>query len=341
VIGIILWAFYLIDEVSLIPPVPEGIREAAARGVLVPFVGAGTSILAGCPSWNELAKGALNDLLNKGLFSHAQLAQVENLDPRIKLSIALGIQKERPIDFPALLTPNGGYDNPMGRRVYGALSSMAKTFVTTNYDRWLDIEIDSAPSGIARSGKAPAVTPAPRLRKMFYEMNDFIPANLNSPGVFHIHGSLRDPNSMVMTTSHYLRQYANDHHTSKPDEENRLLTFLEYLFERKTVLFVGYGLEELEILEFVVQKARKTALSGAKEAKHYVLQGYFGHQIELMRSMRAYFLNECGIELIGFRRDERDWAQLADVLEAFALTISSRGPMLAQELSDMGGLLDE
>lgn len=71
-----------------------------------------------------------------------------------------------------------------------------------------------------------------------------------------------------------------------------------------------------------------------------MLQGYFAHEAELMRSMRSYFLNECGIELIGFRRDERDWEQLAEVLESFAHSIPARNPLLAQELSDMGDLLN-
>lgn len=35
------------EAILLIPPVPDGLREAAQLGVLVPFVGAGASRLAG------------------------------------------------------------------------------------------------------------------------------------------------------------------------------------------------------------------------------------------------------------------------------------------------------
>ncbi|CAN7358096.1 hypothetical protein [Rhizobium sp. LjRoot258] len=90
-----------------------------------------------------------------------------------------------------------------------------------------------------------------------------------------------------------------------------------------------------------MQKAKRSEPSGAHEAKHYILQGYFGHEIELMQSMRSYYLNECGIELIGFRRDEKDWDQLADVLEYFANNLEARDPMLAQDFSDMEALLNE
>ena len=37
------------QEIALIPDVPETLRETAQLGKLVPFVGAGTSTLAGCP----------------------------------------------------------------------------------------------------------------------------------------------------------------------------------------------------------------------------------------------------------------------------------------------------
>ena len=55
-----------------------------------------------------------------------------------------------------------------------------------------------------------------------------------------------------MTTRDYIRRYANDRGSDDPALENRTLTFLEALFQNKTVLFVGYGLEDLEILEYVI-----------------------------------------------------------------------------------------
>lgn len=330
------------EELPLLPDIPDGLRDAAARGALVPFVGAGLSVMAGCPSWAQLARGALRTFLDQGKFSHAQIAQIEHLGPRIKLSIALGMERESgvKINFPELLLPKDGYNNSMGRRLYGTLAKMAKTFVTTNYDEWLDTDIVLEPEDPIKPGRAPAMAPKPVARNVYDLIDDFTPANLNAPGVFHIHGALRRPSGMIMTTSQYLRHYANDHHSTRPEEENRLLTFLEHLFKQKTVLFIGYGLEELEILEYVIQKARRPSSGGKRETRHFMLQGYFSHEIELMRSMRTYYLDECGIQLIGFRRDENDWDQLANVLEAFASRITARDPMLAQELSEMEALLN-
>ena len=124
---------------------------------------------------------------------------------------------------------------------------------------------------------------------------------------------------MILTTQDYVRHYANDRRADGPEGENRVLTFLEFLFSQKTVLFVGYGLEELEILEYVIGKARLMADSGTTEIRHFLLQGFFSHEEELARSLSIYYA-ECGIKLIPFLRDQKDWDQLMDVLEEYART---------------------
>ena len=176
------------DELPLIPDVPDGIRDAATRGILVPFVGASVSRLTGCPGWHQLAEGALQTFIAQGKFSHAQLAQIDHLSPRVKLSIALGMQAEtNSIDFRKLLTPHDGYGNIMGCRIYGVLSKLAKTFITTNYDEWLDNEIPLTQADPLKPNKSAATTPKPLARKVFHEVKDFTPGDLNAPGVFHIH----------------------------------------------------------------------------------------------------------------------------------------------------------
>ena len=76
------------DGILPIPPIPQPLRDAAQRGTLIPFVGAGASVLAGCPTWAQLADGALRACIDANKFTYAQLAQIEHLSPRVKLSIA-------------------------------------------------------------------------------------------------------------------------------------------------------------------------------------------------------------------------------------------------------------
>lgn len=330
------------DDILPIPELPDGVREASQRGTLIPFVGAGASVIAGCPRWTKFADGALAQFVAQGKISHAEIAQIDHLHPRVKLSIARGLEVEHhiPIDFRALLQPSGRNCDLKGRELYGSLSKLGKTFVTTNYDEWLDEEIDSSDLRMD-AATDPRIAPETRLRNVYHRLEDLTAANLNqSNTVIHLHGSLLDPDRMILTTQDYVSHYANDRMSGDPALENRVLTFLENLFKQKTVLFIGYGLEELEILEYVILKARRIRTSDQLEAKHFLLQGFFSHEKSLMRSLKQYYLRECGIQLIPFLRDQKDWDQLLDVLKEFARLAPASAPMYLQEFKEMGDLLN-
>jgi hypothetical protein len=70
-----------------------------------------------------------------------------------------------------------------------------------------------------------------------------------------------------------------------------------------------------------------------------MLQGFFSHEEALLRNMDTYYRNECGIELLPFRRDERNWEQLLDVIETFADGMPASTPLVQQEMQDMENLL--
>jgi len=172
----------------------------------------------------------------------------------------------------------------------------------------------------------------------------FLPGLLDGKDtVVHLHGSVDDPAGMIMTMQEYLNHYRNDRRLADAENENRVLTFLEDLFQHKNVLFIGYGLEELEILEYVILKARANAelKPGAtpRSPRHFMLQGFFSYQHELVISLEGYY-RECGIELIPFQLDERNWRQLIEVVEHFAGQIQARPPLLLAQHQHMEALLD-
>ena len=123
------------------------------------------------------------------------------------------------------------------------------------------------------------------------------------------------------STSSYISigRYANDRISKEEDKENKILTFLEHLFNNKTVLFIGYGLDELEILEYVMLKAKKINKENKTEVKHYLLNGFFSHEAQLVKNLGDYYAREFGIKLLPFLRDGRNWGQLLPVLEDLAL----------------------
>jgi hypothetical protein len=326
-----------------VPPLLPGLKEAALRGTLIPFIGAGASRLAGCPNWMEFADRALRYFVDQGKFTHGQLAQLCQQPPRVKLSIARSLEREHdlPIKFDSILYPDGRNIDAKGRRLYKALCKLGKTFVTTNYDDWLDITIGAPALTLSAGGEGTATPAIDQTPRVIYKVEELTPDNLERQNtVFHLHGSLLDPTSMVLTTQDYIKHYANDHHAKGQEGENRVLTFLGFLFSEKNVLFVGYGLEELEILEYVIVKARLMAESGKTEMRHFLLQGFFSHEQELARSLSSFYA-ECGIELIPFLRDQKDWDQLIDVLEEYARIAPASAPLNVQIFKEMEALLNE
>lgn len=330
------------DQPLAIPEIPDGLREAAQRGILIPFIGAGASRIAGCPSWIEFANAALRCLIADGKFTYSQLEQIRHLHPRVKLSLArtLAQERETKIDYRHLLHPNALRENTKGCRLYKSLFALGKTFVTTNYDEWLD-ERFPEPTPNASPSTVTMDTSAVLPMRVIYKVEDLIPAVLSQPNaVVHLHGSARDPASMILTTQDYVCHYANDRMGNSQEQENRVLTFLEYLFTHRTVLFIGYGLEELEILEYVILKARRPTGSASRQPRHYILQGFFSHETMLLASLKSYYLSECDIQLIPFLRDDKDWDQLLDVLEDFARRLPASDPLVLQKAHDMKDLLN-
>ena len=227
----------------------------------------------------------------------------------------------------------------MGIRLYNSLFKLGKTFVTTNYDEWLDERVPQASLSAVPAAEPKDVSVVASMR-VVYKVEDLLPALLSDPNtVIHLHGSLRDPAGMILTTQDYVRHYANDRAVDDRTKENRVLTFLDYLFTNKAVLFIGYGLDELEILEYVILKARRPSPPRPKETKHYIIQGFFSHQRELLRGLQSYYL-DCGIHLIPFLRDNKNWEQLLEVLEDFALRVPASEPLVLQKAQEMENLLN-
>lgn len=302
----------------LVATIPEVLQLAAVQKTLVPFIGAGASQLGGCLGWNEFANAAIYYFVQHGKINHAQLHQIAPLPSRIKLSLALNLQSQHnlPIDFADLLKPNE-VQRETGDKVYATIAKLeSRTFVTTNYDQWLD-----------------------GIRQPFFRQSDITVENLEVPNaVFHIHGSITDPDNMVITTADYLRRYASHGIDGNGGRENPFLTFLQKLFELKNVLFIGYSLSELEVLEYVLQKAGTKPLDGLAP-KHYILQGFYSHELELARSLEGYFLS-LGVGLLPFSKDENNWGQLIHVLEDLVVKLPSGMPLALPVLREMEGLLE-
>ena len=302
------------DTLNLNPEVPPEIEKAAKSGMLVIFIGAGISRLAGCPSWDEFADKVLDEL-TPGCLNYHEKSLLQSIpDPRKRLSIARIIEKENKIsvDYEKILKGDDPKDN-----IYKYINNFRCTFVTTNYD--LLIKPESVQSKSEEYWR-------------FHNRTDLLNNKLDKQGnVIHIHGCVKKPEKMIITTKNYL-----DHYTNK-----QVQTFLQHLFKTKTVLFLGYGLEEFEILEYILKNSvGKGGIKSTNGKKSFVLQGFFDAEESLYRNLKKYYMDSFSIGLIGFKRDQKDYEQQTDILESWAGNISFKPLALSDSAKFMGDELD-
>jgi hypothetical protein len=242
---------------SKTPSLPDEIIEAGLNGNLIFFVGSGLSIMLDLPSWTGMAQQALKDLTLDGIIDYSEFEQLKSIEPKKLLSIAM------------LIAENNNYNLDLCKKfseksedgsIYKTLNDIGCTCVTTNYDLLLDpryqVQKNEEPSSIA-----------PKKSVRFYNKADFKPRYLTEPGnVIHLHGSIEDVDNMIVSTKEYLEHY----------DDPQVQVFLKELFDKYVVLFLGYGLEEAEILEHILRRGSAHKKNSGRRL--FVLQGYFKNQ---------------------------------------------------------------
>ena len=331
----------MLEKIPKYPDIPENLHIAASQKKLVPFIGAGVSRLRGYPDWKKFADEALRFFVREGKLNHAQFDQISRLSPRVKLSFAVNLEERYNllIDFKKILSPNS--DKNQNKDIYRhilRLFQFSKTFITTNYDEELDGQLPPVPPQINEENES--ISKIAQSTALIYQRNDIDVSNLDRKNaVIHIHGSVCDRTSMVLTTSDYLHRYYGHQVGGLEPRENKFLTFLEQLFKSRNVLFIGYGSDELEILEYVVEKGiEKRLITGDRYNRHYILQGFFTHQLELAQSMESYF-QSLGISLLPFSLNELGWESLIDVIKHLNGILQPGRRLALAEYREMANLL--
>jgi len=245
---------------------PDEIVQAGLNGDLVLFVGAGASMLLGLPSWSGLAAKALEDLRQYGYLNYSEIEQLNSLDPKKQLSIAYSIAEDNRYELDPTKHLAGKSE---GDSIYKAINDIGCSCVTTNYDELLAPRFVDTKDGSTTAASVNRV----------YDREKFFAKLLNEPGtVVHLHGAISKPETMIVTTKDYLEHY---------DHEN-VQEFLGELFEKKTILFLGYGLEEAEVLENIL---RRGSVKPNSDRRRFALQGFFLSQKPLYENLHTYY--EC------------------------------------------------
>jgi len=294
---------------------PDEIIQAGLNGKLVLFIGSGISMLLELPSWDNLADKAFDELREMKCLNYSEIEQLKNLDPKKKLSIARIIAKECEVklNFKKYLSGKNEGDS-----IYKAINDIGCPCVTTNYDELL------APRFIETDNKG-STTAAPIVR--IIERERLFAKLLNEPGtVVHLHGAISNQDTMILTTEQYLEHYNNE----------KVQGFLKELFKKKTILFLGYGLEEAEILEYIL---RKGSVIVTNERKRFALQAFFYSQKPLYEKLHNYYEKCFGVHLLGVIRDHENYKCIEKIVKIWASQIKTRKPPLVNDVDFMDEVL--
>ncbi len=86
--------------------------------------------------------------------------------------------------------------------------------------------------------------------------------------------------------------------------------FLGQIFREYTVLFLGYGLAEFEILDFILQdNPRNPALA----PRHFMLSPFYSGDYNILRYEQTYY-NDLGINILGYQKDAKGYRQLIEII---------------------------
>ena len=101
-------------------------------------------------------------------------------------------------------------------------------------------------------------------------------------------------------------------------------------------MFLGYGLEEAEILEHIL---RRGSVKPTRDRRRFALQGFFLSQKPLYENLHNYYEKSFGVHLLGFVRDHENYNQLDGIIKSWSNQIEVRKPPLAVDNDFMDEVL--
>ena len=227
------------NEIHPIPTIPNEIINSINDDNLAIFIGAGVSRQRGCIGWDELAlklieacyKSRKNN--SKRCINYKEKETLSNIkDHKKTITICYSILKENNLEhvfythLENALKPNDELSNTLN--IYNELSQIPALFITTNADELFDNKFHES--------------------RIQIQLRQFNISNIDKQNLYHIHGSIREKNSLVFTVDQYLHRY----------QDTKFQLFLREIFSKYLILFIGYGLNEFELLDYVITKNDKT-----------------------------------------------------------------------------------
>lgn len=276
------------------PVFDEEILRAAEEGKLIFFLGAGVSRIMGVQGWDGFSESLIRKAFSEYKDQMAIIRDIKDSKERITIAYKKfeddGNLEEFYSCFGAALKPNLDIFNSK-KNIYKILSQFDATFLSTNADNLFE---DILGHELCHEDCKTADINDVRIRRQ--------------SRLFYLHGHYTDNidihnNNLVFTAPQYVERY----------NDGGFKDFLEAAFQNNNViLFIGYGLNEFEIMDYIVTKAGHSQKSPQKV---YVLYGFCESDEIIFRAKKSYF-EALNIKMIPFDMSIKGYDSLLDVLES-------------------------
>jgi len=304
------------DEIKFTADFQKKIAGALKHKKLVIFIGAGVSRVIGCKGWEELAKELADKCFEKEKIDFKSKEEIYNdKDNKKTITICHNLLEENVFHevFKKALTADKEKQKLLN--IYKELSKLNKAiFITTNADEYFSKEfkgqiklnfeqkeatVNQEPITLPTNGEIPNTTNRPAKK------------NLSPPiepnTLYHIHGKVSDQSSLIFTVPQYIEAY---------NEKGRLRKPLEKIFKGDyIVLFLGYGMAEFELLDFIITKFGKVEKN---DSRHFILLPMYLH--ESIQLQRLYY-ESMGIIVEPYYKDKIGYDSLYYVIKELVSVI--------------------
>lgn len=287
-----------IDLVPEIKKLPH-IYGAHKDGRLIVFVGAGCSSLWGCKRWKDMAATLIHDCYEYGridYWARENLISKYATSPRKLITIAKALLND---NYLSCLKKTLEF-LPERKRLFPSLFenlfALNASFITTNIDAHLSSLFLQA-----------SVHSDPQV---------FTSTAVKPKNIFHLHGIIGQT-PLVLTIDEYITRYQN-------------LTFrgfLEDIFydKKNCFLFIGYGADEMEIIDYMIQKYSKEDRVTEFINRFYVLLPFFQNEESLLEYEKSYF-DQINMSVIPYAIDAKGYDQLYEVIATWKEELTKARP---------------
>ena len=289
----------------------KNIISAINHGKLVLFLGAGVSRLMGVPGWDDLANSLIDDAYSNYYEKIEIKGNVRNSKEKITIAYQEFRKQGREDEFFTKLYNKINPNMQVKDSVYDILAKIRAIYVTTNADEIFLKTIGEYNCHEDLDSKY---------------INDCSRVGQNQ--LYFLHGRAKKDSkntNVVFTVDSYVKKY-NDTNT---------IGFLKELFKKDkyTILFLGYGMNEYELLDYTITKA-KDEDAGLNLPNVYVLEGFCSNQEALFQARELYF-DALGAKLIPYNMDKNGYHELINVLKGLLQQIKIESIMYYLQTEDI------